>query len=297
VRIRGAAIGLALLALGGCSLFHHRPPPVPTPAHYVVGDGYQIGDTWYYPREMTQYEATGLATVTPDHLGLTADGETYDSTALTAAHQTLQLPSVARVTNLQNGRQVLLRLNDRGPANPGRLLGLTRHAADLLQATDGTEIRVQLDEGMTRTLADQLGGGPHVALATAPRESIQAESLPPPPGAGQSQRGAFAPGATAPSAPPPAGDAVPDRMPDQVSQGAPAPGQIWLRASEFGRIDYAQRVVAQLYGLNAVVETVQDGRDRRYRVRAGPFNTVGEADAALDQARRAGVVDVRLVVE
>jgi rare lipoprotein A len=90
---------------------------------------------------------------------------------------------------------------------------------------------------------------------------------------------------------------VPDRLPDQVAQASPEPGQIWLRASEFGRIDYAQRLSAQLAGLNAVVETVQQGRDRRYRVRAGPFNSVAEADAALDQARRNGVVDARLVVE
>jgi rare lipoprotein A len=296
VKVRIAGFGLALLALAGCSLFRH-PRPTPSPAHYVVGDGYQMGDTWYYPRELTRYEATGLAAIIPDHEGRTADGETFDGSALAAAHQTLQLPAIARVTNLQNGRQVLLRLNDRGPASPARLLGLTRHAADLLQAADGTQIRVQLDEGMTRTLADQLGGGPRVTLAAAPRESIQAEALPPPPGAAQSSRGAYAPGAITASAPQASGEAVPDRMPDQVLQTTPEPGQIFLRASEFGRIDYAQRLSAQLYGLNPVVETVQDGRDRRYRVRAGPFTNVAQADAALDQARRAGVVDARLVVE
>jgi rare lipoprotein A len=294
---RIAAISLALLTLAGCSLFRHNPPPIATPAHYVVGDAYQVGGTWYYPRERTRYEATGLATIAPDHVGLTADGETFDAGALAAAHQTLQLPAVARVTNLENGRQVLLRINDRGPANPARLLALTRHAADLLQAHDGTEIRVQLDEGMTHTLADQLGGGPRVALAAAPRESLQSEALAPPPGARQSGRGALAPGATLASAPLAAGAAVPDRLADQVLQAPAEPGQIYLRASEFGRADYAQRLSAMLYGLNPVVETVPDGRTRRYRVRAGPFATVAEADAALDQARRAGVVDAILVVE
>jgi rare lipoprotein A len=291
---RLAAIALALLAVASCT---SKPIPTPTPAHYVVGDGYQMGGTWYYPREMTRYEAAGLATVIPDHTGQTADGETYDGSALIASHQTLQLPAIARVTNLQNGRQVLLRLNDRGPANAGRLLGLSRHAADVLQATDGTPIRVQLDESMTHSLADQLGGGPRVALVAAPRGAVQSESLAPPPGVGVSGRGASAPGATATTAPPTAGEAVPDRMPDQFAQVSPEPGQIWLRASEFGRADYAQRLSAQLTGLSPVVETVQQGRDQRYRVRAGPFNTVAEADAALDQARRNGVVDARLVVE
>jgi rare lipoprotein A len=294
LRIRFACLGLALLGLAGCDVSASRRTP--TPAHYVVGNGYQLNGVWFYPREMTQYEASGLAAVTRDHDGLTADGETYDGTALVASHQTLQLPAVARVTNLQNGRQILLRLNDRGPANPGRLLGLSQHAADLLQASDGTQIRVQLDEGMTHSLADQLGGGPRVAIETAPRGAIQSESLAPP-GAGVSRRGASVQAATPVNAPVTAGAAVPDRMPDQVAQMAPAPGQIWLRASEFGRIDYAQRESAQLSGLHAVVETVREGRSERYRVRSGPFNSVSEADAALDQARRSGVVDARLVVE
>lgn len=288
--------GMVMLALTGCSS-KRGPSPTPTPAHYVVGDAYRVGSVWYYPREQTRYEATGLAAIAPAHTGKTADGETFDATALAAGHQTLQLPAIARVTNMQNGRQVLVRINDRGPSVPGRLLGLTQHAADLLQAVDGTAIRVQLDETMTRSLANQLGGGPRVSLAVAPREAIQSESLAPPPGTGQSRRGAFAPGAVMASAAPDAGPTVPDRLPDQIAQVSPESGQIWLRASEFGRIDYAQRLAAQLYGLNPVVETVQSGRDRRYSVRAGPFNTVAEADAALDQARQRGVIDARLVVE
>ncbi len=90
---------------------------------------------------------------------------------------------------------------------------------------------------------------------------------------------------------------MPDRLPDQVAQAPPRPGSIVLRASEFGRADYANRVAAQLTGLNPTVERVRDGRSDRYRVRAGPFPTVAAADAALDQARRAGVIDSHLVVE
>ena len=90
---------------------------------------------------------------------------------------------------------------------------------------------------------------------------------------------------------------VPDRLPDQVTQGSPHPGLIYLRASEFGRVDYARRVAAQLTGLGPEIEHTHEGRSDRYRVRAGPFNSVAAADAALDQARRAGVIDSHLVVE
>ena len=295
--MRRRAAALILVLAGTLPSCTRHPAGPPAAAHYVVGDPYQAGGVWYYPREQTAYDATGLATIAPSRTGLTADGETFDDTALAAGHQTLQLPAIAQVTNLENGREVLVRLNDRAPANPARLLALTARAAELLGATEGTRIRVTLDETMTRILAGQLGGGPRVDLAAAPRDSLQAEVLPPPPGAGQSGRGTGALGATPITAAPASGPAVPDRLPEQVFQTSPDPGQIFLRASEFGRIDYAQRLSAQMYGLNPAVETVQDGRERRYRVRAGPFASVAEADAALDQARRAGVVDARLVVE
>ena len=295
---RPAAAALLLLGtLAGCGLFGRRPLP-PAPAHYTLGAPYQLGGAWYYPKDLTQYEATGLAAMAPDKAGLTADGERFDQMALAASHQTLQLPAIARVTNLENGRSILVRLNDRGPAEPGRLLGLTRHAAALLGAGDGTQIRVQLDEALSRALTEQVGGGPRLDVAAAPRGAVQAEQLAPPPGVRQSSGGA-APNSSPAPAPSSGGPAatVPDRLPDRVEQGPPSPGQIILRASEFGRADYANRQAAQLAGIGATVERVRDGRSERFRVRAGPFASVAQADAALDQARRAGVIDSRLVVE
>ncbi len=258
-----------------------------------------MGGVWYYPRDQTEYDASGLAAIAPVRPGLTADGERYDASALTASHHTLQLPAIARVTNLENGRQILVRLNDRGPVEPGRLIGLSRHAADLLGAADGTQIRVQLESAMTAGLTDQIGGGPKLDVASAPLGAVDAVALPPPPGVGQSSRGRVAaargPGAVSANAGPAA--MIPDRLPDQVTQGAPQPGLIYLRASEFSRIDYARRVVAQLAGLHPDVERVRNGRSETFRVRAGPFPSAQAADMALDQALRAGVIDSHLVVE
>ena len=288
------AVGLA-----GCGLFNRRPATPPAPPHYTLGAAYQQGGTWYYPKDQTEYEATGLAAIAPAQTGLTADGERFDASALAASHHTLQLPAIARVTNLQNGRQILVRLNDRGPIDAGRLLGLTKHAADLLDAADGTQIAVQLDPVMTRTLTEQVGGGPKLNMAAAPLASVTTEALAPPPGVGQSARGRTAAmqGLAAPAATAAAASTVPDRLPDQVVQGAPRPGSIYLRASEFGRVDYARRIAAQLTGLSPDIERVREGRSERFRVRAGPFASVAAADAALDQARRAGVIDSHLVVE
>ncbi len=287
-------LALVALAMASCS---RRPPPPPTSAQYTVGNPYEMGGVWYYPRELSSYDATGLATVAEAQDGLTADGEAFDATALAAAHQTLQLPAIALVTNLENGRQIRVRLNDRGPASPARLIALTPHAAQLLGATDGTQVRVQLDEGMTQALTQQVGGAPHLAVTAAPVAAVQSESLAPPPGMRQSTRGLVMASGGSDADLPSAGPKVPDRLPDHVTQGAPAPGRIYLRASEFSSMEYALRLQAQLTGLNPQIERVRQGRSTTYRVRAGPFPSVAAADAALDQARRAGVIDAHLVVE
>ena len=116
---------LGVLGVTGCS---SGPSPHP---HFKVGQPYKINGTWYHPEFVTAYEAIGIASWygSPYHGRLTANGELYDMHALTAAHPTLQLPSVVRVTNLENGRSLVLRVNDRGPFLKGRLIDLSQAAA------------------------------------------------------------------------------------------------------------------------------------------------------------------------
>ena len=116
---------LGVLAAAGCS---SAPSPHP---HFKIGQPYKINGRWYQPEFVTEYEAIGVASWygAPYHGRLTANGELYDMEALTAAHPTLQLPSVVRVTNLDNGRSLVLRVNDRGPFVKDRLIDLSRAAA------------------------------------------------------------------------------------------------------------------------------------------------------------------------
>ena len=270
-----------------------------TPAtHYVVGPAYQAGGVWRYPAENFQLDATGIAVVLPDRTGLTADGEAFDGTAMAAAHPTLQLPAIARVTNLNSGLQVLVRVNDRGPANPARLIGLTRAAASRLGVPpDGVApVRVQVESGPSQALRDALGGGGAKTIAAAPRGAVASESLAPPPGISQSSRGHIAVAAVPVAASVPEPDAVPDRLPDTVVRVAASPGRLWIRAGEFGLRRYADQVSARL-GDPAAVETAQAGRGHVFRVRAGPYPDVAAADMALDRAVQAGVTDAHVVVE
>jgi rare lipoprotein A len=294
-----AAIALAFLALSACTSRKPPPPPPTASPHYVLGDAYQADGHWYYPAESYSLDTTGIAAVQPpeDGLtpnGLTADGELRDPDALTAAMQTIQLPAIVRVTNLENGRQILVRVNDRGPASPGRLIALSPRAALLLQIPPdgGTRIRVQVDEPMSRRLTEQLGGGPKLRIATAPAGVITAESLPPPGG------GPAGPATTlgAPTEDQ-TGPRVPDRLPEHIQMTLADPGQLFLECGSFGRFTYANVVAARLAGLGADVIRSREGRQTRYSVRVGPFATVGQADAALAQALQAGVIDARITVE
>lgn len=99
-----------------------------------VGKPYQIRGKWYYPKEEPGYVRVGMASWYGDafHGRLTANGEVYDMTHLTAAHPTMPLPSYARVTNTKNGASVIVRVNDRGPYSHGRVIDMSRKAAEML---------------------------------------------------------------------------------------------------------------------------------------------------------------------
>lgn len=286
---------LAPLLFLGCGPRKAAQAPAP---RYMVGAAYQAGGMWRYPAEDFQLDTTGIAAVLPDRRGMTADGEIFDSTTMAAAHPTLQLPAIARVTNLDTGLQVLVRVNDRGPANPARVVALTRAAARRLGIPpDGSaRVRVQVESGSSQALRDALGGEGTKALAAAPRGAVTSENLAPPPGIGQSGRGRSAAAALPAAAPALASDTVPDRLADEAIRVAASPGQLWIRAGEFGLRRYADQVSARLGG-PATVETAQAGRGQVFRVRTGPYADVAAADMALDRAVHAGVTDARIVVE
>ncbi len=99
-----------------------------------VGKPYKIRGKWYYPKEDLNYSRVGQASwYGPNFHGrLTANGEVYDQYALTGAHPTFPLPSYASVTNLANGRSIVVRINDRGPFHPGRIIDLSAKASKML---------------------------------------------------------------------------------------------------------------------------------------------------------------------
>ncbi len=134
-------------ALGACASTGAGPGGE---AHYRAANlkPYEVNGQRYAPQAFRSYEAKGVASwySYPSHTRRTATGEWFDPGELTGAHKTLPLPCEVEVTNLENGRKVRVRINDRGPFADGRVIDLSRAAADRLGFTRAgtTHVRVKL---------------------------------------------------------------------------------------------------------------------------------------------------------
>jgi len=279
------------------------------PGGYKVGKPYQINGVWYYPSEDFSYDETGIASwYGPDFHGkYTANGEVFDQNGVTAAHRTLPMPSIIRVTNLENGRSIEVKINDRGPFAHGRILDLSKHAAELLgMDLQGTaRVRVQILADESRQLAMQLKAGDAQPIEAAPRIAVQSESLPPPPKAKEApppkSRGPAKPVA-APAAPVVAAatPAEEDQLlaTQTVQLVQPHATQIFIQAGAFSRFDNANRTSAALSGVGSpVISQVQTKSGSMFRVRLGPLASVAEADAMLERVISSGYPDARVVVD
>ncbi len=271
-----------------------------------MGEPYVLGAIWSYPREDFGLDETGVAVVLP-RVGSgqhTANGEIRDPQRLTGAHRTLQLPAIVMVTNLENGREIRIRVNDRGPGKAGRILGLSPRAATLLGIPpDGAaRVRLRVDAGPSRALAaamrDPEDSG--LAMTAAPRVAVVTEALAPLPGARDSRRVravATRPIQRSGETGALAAELPPDPLPEVVTQGHAMPGRLVVEAGTFFRRDLAQRQAAGLARLAARVEPFGAGRQPQHRVRMGPFADIAAADRAVAAVLAAGLPEARLLID
>jgi len=276
--------------LAGCVNEQPASPP-PGPVAFTIGNPYQAGGEWQYPRVFNSYDMTGLSTVIGDDApAYTADNEPYDPNALAAESPVLQLPAIVTVTNLVNGYSVEVRVNDRGPNMPGRVIAVTPRVAQLLNYPDGgvVEVEVTLDQQATDALDGSLGSGPK--LTAAPVAGITAQSLGPPGanGAGTVQNLAPAQGGggTAPVA----------QLSGTVTVVSPSPGPLYVQIPGFGSENDAYNMKDRLYGIPSQIVPEFDGDRTLYAVNAGPYHTVQDADAALQQILGLGIPDPQIIV-
>lgn len=312
--LRGTIALAGALALASCIQPAPDPGPgLPTSGIYRLGKPYQSGGVWQYPAEDFAYDETGIAAVyTPESVGKpTENGEIRMAEELTAAHKTLPLPSLVRVINLENGRSVVVRVNDRGPASHGRIVELSRRGADLLGfgPTATAKVRVQILAEESRLVsAAARQGTPAAILAetdgpapkAAPRARIEVGGADGPSGARSA--GAALAGSPVPAPTTVAGEIVGGRfMPAPVVTQLPVQGRsaIFIQVGTFGTQDSLTRARARLASLGQQAQVVQAriGKHKAQRVRVGPFDAVERADAVLEQIVQAGLTDAKIIVD
>ena len=296
--------------------------PVPKGGgYYTVGQPYQIAGAWYTPREDPSYDRVGNASWYGElfHGRRTANGEIYDMDRITAAHPTLPLPVYARVTNLNNGRSIVVRINDRGPYARDRIIDLSRRSAELLgfRSRGTATVRVKYlgraplngdDSYERRYLASQSwvqfaakGDASKSPVRTVATESIAADTLPAENPENLARRRAETkPGdALAPPATNRASEALAPQitasLPRKPSVGAPASGPV-IQAGSFKNKDNAERAHQALSEI-AQVEIVQISvkGEAYFRVRVGPFANMAQARAALAKVAGAGYQGAKLL--
>ncbi|MFP6743913.1 MAG: septal ring lytic transglycosylase RlpA family protein [Alphaproteobacteria bacterium] len=275
--------GLLALTLGACAeiqLFTHTTKEISRTTNpsdimgtYKVGDPYEINGVWYTPAEDPDYVETGIASWYGEafHGKRTANGAIYDMNALTAAHRTLPMPVKVRVTNLDNGRSIVLVVNDRGPFAQGRILDVSRRAAQLLGFYEaGTAVvRVEtIGGGATdEALVSEAPYDPEAPpLPASPTGSIEVEAL--------TEVAAIEPVTTA------------------------GGHTLYVQAGAFANSDNARRLSAQLAPFGQVKTTMVtiDGHEF-FRVRFGPLATTDDAADLLDKIIGAGYANAHLVVD
>jgi rare lipoprotein A len=231
------------------------------PFYDVLGKRYFVlsSSVGYVERGVASWYGPGF------HKVRTSTGETYDMYGMTAAHKTLPLPAYVRVTNLQNGRSVVVRVNDRGPFVGNRIIDLSYTAASKLEmlrnGTAMVEVR-NLEPGSVAPSAAPLNAAPTTAAAEAP-----------PPEAADSSAG--------------------------VST-VPVPRALFIQAGAFSDPKNADRLMEKLrgggYGKVFVRDNEIAGR-RMYRVRIGPVPSVVEFDRIVAALERVGVNDAHLALD
>lgn len=273
--VRGALIlGLfSLLAAcstaGGASVGGTRDearlPVVKDPAPIVSGTmrPYQVRGRWYTPKEQPDYEEVGMASWYGDAFNgrPTSTGERFDMHALTAAHKTLPLPGLVEVTNLDNGRRLVVRINDRGPFVDSRIIDLSREAANELG---------MLSQGVGRVRVRYLGRAPQQGGGTLLRASAPAPRVSAPVSAPVSRPVSVAAAPVAPAV-------------EEVSI-------YWVQAGTFSDQGEARRIADSLSGWVRA-----DRGAGRFNVVVGPWDSANAAEAARQSVVARGYAGALLI--
>jgi rare lipoprotein A len=282
---------------GKGSPYYSKKGPLPKGGgRRLIGEPYQVAGRWFHPKEQPGYDKTGVASwYGPQfHRRMTSNGEWFDMEGLTAAHPTLPLPSYVKVTNLENGRQIIVRVNDRGPFVGTRVIDMSKHSAEKLdfKRKGMAKVRVQYigpaplnDKGshliaMNRELARGTPASRMLAAASGKRmkqpEAVIAKREMP---------------IEENYAPQPEAETIIAKQEPAGERG------YFVQVASFADPYNAERAREELQSSGPVqIQEFESSAGTLYRVRIGPLSDEGQAEYALRQAVDLGHPDARLVV-
>ncbi len=291
---------LALMLAGACGS-KHTPSATAggggSRGMYKVGQPYSIDGITYVPTEEFRHVETGVASwYGPGFHGKnTANGELYDQHDRTAAHRTLQMPSVLRVTNLENGQSTVVRVNDRGPFARSRIIDVSKVAAEELGMTRNGTARVRIDQLEAESQAVKQialgGGGPDEQRAAIAQSTTGRRGAP-----AATETAQVAPPAPPPPTPaPPPVVAPPPAVPTPavtVYSSSPPPAAA-VPAGWGGRVGPAAAPsVASIATAAASPPPPSSAPGGGFYVQTGAFSTAGNAEKQRGQITSYGTAEV-----
>ncbi|MGL5784293.1 MAG: septal ring lytic transglycosylase RlpA family protein [Alphaproteobacteria bacterium] len=317
---------MGVLFLAGCSSLDDCQTFSPQRA---TSRPYQIKGTWYYPQHHYELKETGVASyyggVDGCHKLPTATGEPFDMYQLTAAHKTLPLPCVVLVTNLENGRMLKLKVNDRGPFKNNRVLDVSVRAAQLLgfykKGTAMVQIQALAEESISlpenvRAFARQGRGGTKLAsraakkrptllasrptsrippiispamAAALPKKQLRIDNLiPPSPAVPQSIEGILKQALSVK-------DPALETAGIKAKTGRP---RLYVQVKTHAFLPDAQKNARALSLVHKIfIKKQSTSHGVLYRVMVGPLTHVNEADAILETVLKHGYTQARVSIE
>ncbi len=253
--------------------------------HQKIGRPYQIAGRTYIPARQDDYNRTGVASWYGQkfHGRKTANGEIFDMNAMSAAHTTLPLPSLVRVTNLENGRSIIVRVNDRGPFVDNRLIDLSKKAAgELGYVKQGiAKVRVQY-VGPAIGGSGVNGSRASVRTASSSNRAPAAKVWPQPASARPATNGGWP-------------EASEDKYPIALSKPRVAPSGWFVQLGAFGDRGRAERIAANLdTSGQAKVQTAWINNHYIHRVLVGPYRDQNSAYRQQQEVANAGYPEARV---
>lgn len=266
-----------LLLCTGCTILSPGGP-LPEP-HHKIGKPYEIDGKWYYPAENPEYAQTGIASwYGPGFHGKrTANGEIFNMNLLSAAHRTLPLPSMAEVENLENGRRIIVRINDRGPFAGNRLIDLSRQGARALGFENEGLARVRVrylePASLSRTAPEPVSRRKHTRPYKTGTYAHRGNPVTPLPVPAQKEEPAVSASTREPS------------------------GPYAVRIAVFARQENLERTKARLSRAGPLYITRIRGENGSvlYGIFMGPLENMQDALSGLENVHREGYTDAYIV--